>query len=269
MPRIAFSTCLLNPCLSGIALRSRGSRWSCERIFIAVVIATMSATFSLLWRVEVSSHSLPRLLHLRHVPLQKTTRLLPYFRWHKAYVKHTPLESCAVAARPSSISCTHSFSSKYCTKSDARADFKKDVTSPIEASAEPKKEEVMEEKLNIFQRYKKMFKEYWYVMLPVHIATSIVWFGSFFYLATCGVDVVPLLEFLGLPESVISPLRKSGLNYIATASAMYKLATPARYTVTLGGTSIAIRVLVKRGLIKPMPTSGKLRQMLRDKMKPQ
>lgn len=127
----------------------------------------------------------------------------------------------------------------------------------------------MEEKLSIFQRYKKMFKEYWYVMLPVHIATSIVWFGSFFYLATCGVDVVPILEFLGLPESVISPLRKSGLNYIATASAMYKLATPARYTVTLGGTSIAIRALVKRGLIKPMPTGGELRQMLRDKIKPQ
>lgn len=229
----------------------------------------MSTTFSLLWRVEVSTCRLPRLLHLRHIPLQKANRLLPYLRWHKAYIKPTSLQPCATAAGPSSLSCTHSFSSKYCTKSDARADFKKDVTSPLQASTEPEKEEVLEEKLNVFQRYKKMFKEYWYVMLPVHIATSIVWFGSFFYLATCGVDVVPILEFLGLPESVISPLRKSGLNYIATASAMYKLATPARYTVTLGGTSIAIRMLVKRGLIKPMPTGGELRQMLRDKMKPQ
>lgn len=84
-----------------------------------------------------------------------------------------------------------------------------------------------------------------------------------------GIDVVQIMEYLGLPESIISPLRKSGLNYIATASALYKLATPARYTVTLGGTSIAIRLLVKRGLIKPMPTRGELRQMLRDKMKPQ
>lgn len=91
-------------------------------------------------------------------------------------------------------------------------------------------------------------------------------FFSFFALHS-GVDVVPIMEYLGLPESVISPLRKSGLNYIATASAMYKLATPARYTVTLGGTSVAIRALVKRGLIKPMPTRGELRQMLRDKMK--
>ncbi|XP_065281397.1 uncharacterized protein C18orf19 homolog B [Dermacentor albipictus] len=229
----------------------------------------MSSTISLLWRIEVSSCRLPRLLHLRQIPLQKTSRLLPYLQWHKAYIKYSTLQCGVTSAKPSFLTSTCTFSSNYCTKSDSKADLKKDVASPLEASAEPKKDEVVEEKLNIFQRYKKMFKEYWYVMLPVHIATSIVWFGSFFYLATCGVDVVQILEYLGLPESIISPLRKSGLNYIATASALYKLATPARYTVTLGGTSIAIRLLVKRGLIKPMPTRGELRQMLRDKMKPQ
>lgn len=128
--------------------------------------------------------------------------------------------------------------------------------------------EVTEEKMRFFHRYHKMFKEYWYVMLPVHIATSIIWFGSFYYLATCGVDVVPLLEAVGLPDTLISPLRHSGLGYIATASAMYKLATPARYAVTLGGTSIAIRQLSRRGLIKPMPTKDQIKQMIKDKISP-
>lgn len=199
--------------------------------------------------------------------MQKTNRSLLYLQWHKTYIKHCPLGVGVTSTRPSVVYSSCTLSSKYCTKSNPRADQNRDVSSTLDTGAEPKKDEVVEERLNIFQRYKKMFKEYWYVMLPVHIATSIVWFGSFFYLATCGVDVVPIMEYLGLPESVISPLRKSGLNYIATASAMYKLATPARYTVTLGGTSVAIRVLVKRGLIKPMPTRGELRQMLRDKMK--
>lgn len=44
---------------------------------------------------------------------------------------------------------------------------------------EEKKDEV--QKLGIVARFKKMYKEYWYVLLPVHIATSAVWYGSFFY----------------------------------------------------------------------------------------
>lgn len=39
------------------------------------------------------------------------------------------------------------------------------------------------EKLSLFKRYKKMLKEYWYVLLPVHGVTSIFWFGGFYYAA--------------------------------------------------------------------------------------
>lgn len=39
------------------------------------------------------------------------------------------------------------------------------------------------EKLTLYQRLKKMYKEYWYVLIPVHLATSSVWFGGFYYLA--------------------------------------------------------------------------------------
>lgn len=40
--------------------------------------------------------------------------------------------------------------------------------------------ETKEEKLSLVQRFKKMYKDYWYVLIPVHIVTSVGWFGSFY-----------------------------------------------------------------------------------------
>ncbi|KAG0710632.1 Retrovirus-related Pol polyprotein from transposon RE1 [Chionoecetes opilio] len=40
-----------------------------------------------------------------------------------------------------------------------------------------------EEKLSIVQKFKLLYKQYWYVLIPVHIVTSIVWYGSFFIAA--------------------------------------------------------------------------------------
>lgn len=36
-------------------------------------------------------------------------------------------------------------------------------------------------KLGLFARFKKMAKDYWYVLIPVHVATSCVWLGAFYY----------------------------------------------------------------------------------------
>lgn len=36
-------------------------------------------------------------------------------------------------------------------------------------------------KLGLFARFKKMGKDYWYVLIPVHVATSAVWLGAFYY----------------------------------------------------------------------------------------
>lgn len=44
--------------------------------------------------------------------------------------------------------------------------------------------EGVEEKLSMTAKFKKMYKEYWYVLLPVHIATSSIWLGGFYYLST-------------------------------------------------------------------------------------
>ena len=42
----------------------------------------------------------------------------------------------------------------------------------------------VEEKLTLTAKFKKMYKEYWYVLLPVHVFTSCFWFTGFYYLST-------------------------------------------------------------------------------------
>jgi hypothetical protein len=36
-------------------------------------------------------------------------------------------------------------------------------------------------KVSLFQRFKQMYKDYWYVLIPVHVVTSIGWTGIFYY----------------------------------------------------------------------------------------
>ncbi|XP_055585901.1 protein FAM210A isoform X2 [Uranotaenia lowii] len=94
------------------------------------------------------------------------------------------------------------------------------------------------ENLGLFARFKKMAKEYWYVLIPVHCLTSVFWFGGFYYASKSGVDVIAVLESMGVSPKLIDPVRDSSLGHIAVAYLLYKIATPARYTITLGEAEI-------------------------------
>ncbi|XP_058503797.1 uncharacterized protein C18orf19 homolog A-like [Solea solea] len=122
---------------------------------------------------------------------------------------------------------------------------------------------LQDKSIGLFQRFKKTFKQYGKVMIPLHLVTSSVWFGSFYYAAMKGVNVVPFLEMIGLPESFVSLLRNSSSGYALTAYAMYKIATPARYTVTLGGTSLSVKYLRKHGYLSTPPP---VKEYFQDKM---
>jgi hypothetical protein len=39
------------------------------------------------------------------------------------------------------------------------------------------------QKLSLLQRFKQMYRDYWYVLVPVHLITSLGWFAGFYYLA--------------------------------------------------------------------------------------
>ena len=41
--------------------------------------------------------------------------------------------------------------------------------------------DIVDKKLGLIARFKKMTKEYWYVLIPVHCFTSCFWFGGFYY----------------------------------------------------------------------------------------
>lgn len=122
---------------------------------------------------------------------------------------------------------------------------------------------LQDKSIGLFQRFKKTFKQYGKVLIPVHLVTSSVWFGTFYYAAMKGVNVVPFLELIGLPESLVGLLRDSSSGYALTAYAMYKIATPARYTVTLGGTSLSVQYLRKHGYLSTPPP---VKEYFQDKM---
>merc|ERR1719481_23417 len=55
-----------------------------------------------------------------------------------------------------------------------------------------------QEKGGIIKKFKKMMKDYWYVLIPVHVATSLVWFGGGFVLQE---KVRDLLDTMGPPKT--------------------------------------------------------------------
>ncbi|NWI94547.1 F210A protein, partial [Pitta sordida] len=139
-----------------------------------------------------------------------------------------------------------------------------DTLKQSPAESDPLETDPLQDKsISLVQRFKKTFKQYGKVMIPVHLLTSTVWFGSFYYAAMNGVNVVPFLELIGLPDSVTNILKNSQSGNALTAYALYKIATPARYTVTLGGTSITVKYLRKNGY---MSTPPPVKEYLQDRM---
>nr|XP_014286684.1 protein FAM210A [Halyomorpha halys] len=159
----------------------------------------------------------------------------------------------------------------YCSKKPVECDDhkkenvlgKKDVESD-----DSKKESVPEKKLSIFKRFKAMYRDYWYVLVPVHLVTSAVWFGSFYYMASSGVDIAALAEMIHLSEATVEKIRTNSntlAGHLAVSYLLYKIFTPLRYTVTVGGTTISINYLKRWGYIKPIPKKDVIKKMFEEK----
>ncbi|KAK7802751.1 hypothetical protein U0070_005789 [Myodes glareolus] len=133
--------------------------------------------------------------------------------------------------------------------------------TPSEKKEEP--DPLQDKSISLYQRFKKTFRQYGKVLIPVHLVTSGIWFGTFYYAAIKGVNVIPFLEVIGLPDSVVDILKNSQSGNALTAYAMFKIATPARYTVTLGGTSFTVKYLRSHGY---MSTPPPVKEYLQDRM---
>ncbi|KAG8442239.1 hypothetical protein GDO86_011147 [Hymenochirus boettgeri] len=87
------------------------------------------------------------------------------------------------------------------------------------AEADP----IQDKSVGLIQRFKRTFKQHGKVLIPVHLVTSSFWFGSFYYAAMKGVNVVPFLEYIGLPDGIVNILKNSQGGNALTAYAMYKV----------------------------------------------
>ncbi|XP_012256720.2 protein FAM210A [Athalia rosae] len=105
-------------------------------------------------------------------------------------------------------------------------------------------------KPNVFQKMKQMTKDYWHVLLPVHIFTSIGWMLIFYSAAKNSVDVIWIMEKFHCPERFIEALRGSSAGFWAVAYALYKIFTPLRYMVTVAGTTLGVKYLTRLGYLK-------------------
>ncbi|XP_006876644.1 PREDICTED: protein FAM210A-like [Chrysochloris asiatica] len=181
---------------------------------------------------------------------------------------HLSAARCVVKGRKSFSIQTPLLRVLHCKQWEQNILSKRVVSSNATSQGTPtgKKEEpdpLQDKSISLYQRFKKTFRQYGKVLIPVHLITSGVWFGIFYYAAIKGVNVVPFLELIGLPDSIVNILKNSQSGNALTAYALFKIATPARYTVTLGGTSFTVKYLRSHGY---MSTPPPVKEYLQDRM---
>lgn len=67
------------------------------------------------------------------------------------------------------------------------------------------------------------------------------------------------MEYLHLSEKYIELIKNSNAGDFAVTYALYKVFTPIRYTVTVGGTTLAIKSIKKLGYLHLIRPSAKVK----------
>ena len=83
-----------------------------------------------------------------------------------------------------------------------------------------------------------------------------------------GFDLIPLLEKFHAPDAVVhffQQFSKQAVKDLAVALAFYKVLTPLRYMATVACTVPSIKFLVRRELIKPVPSRQRLKEIIQTK----
>ncbi|OAD61134.1 Angiotensin-converting enzyme, partial [Eufriesea mexicana] len=107
-------------------------------------------------------------------------------------------------------------------------------------------------KVTLFQKMKQMTKDYWHILMPIHLMTSVCWITIFYITMKSGVDIANILEYMHCNQKYIETLKSSNAGSWALAYLLYKILTPLRYTVTIGFTTMVIKRLRKYGMMKPL-----------------
>ncbi|EDV57584.2 protein FAM210B, mitochondrial [Drosophila erecta] len=108
-------------------------------------------------------------------------------------------------------------------------------------------------KLSKKEQLKRAFKEYGATIVVFHVVISVISLGGFYALASCGINLVPVLEYLGMGSSAFAEKVATGSTFVV-AFAVHKIFAPARISITLGITPFIVRYLRSKGLLKPKGT---------------
>ncbi|BFF93980.1 uncharacterized protein DMAD_11719 [Drosophila madeirensis] len=111
-----------------------------------------------------------------------------------------------------------------------------------------------EAKLSKKDKLKQAFKEYGTTIIAFHVGISLISLGGFYLLVSSGINLVPVLEFLGITSAAIAEKVATGSTFVV-AYAVHKVFAPARISITLGSTPFIVRFLRSKGFLKPKPKS--------------
>lgn len=67
-----------------------------------------------------------------------------------------------------------------CNNNNSNSEINKSSDSGTDETTEKEDDQ---KKLTLFQKFKAMYRDYWYVLVPVHCLTSVFWFGGFYFAA--------------------------------------------------------------------------------------
>ncbi|XP_055303013.1 uncharacterized protein LOC129568769 isoform X2 [Sitodiplosis mosellana] len=104
-------------------------------------------------------------------------------------------------------------------------------------------------------KLKNAIKDYGSTVLVFHIAISLVSLGIFYQLVNSGLDMVAILEYLGLgsTSSTITNNVASGASTFVVAYAIHKVFAPFRISITLVSAPFIVRYLRNKGILSMKP----------------
>jgi len=133
---------------------------------------------------------------------------------------------------------------------DASCDDKKQEEEQTESTPAAKKDEQLSTK----DKLKQAVRDYGATVIVFHVTMSLTSLGFFYLLVSSGLDVVSIIEKLGIGFSV-SKIAE-GASQFVVAYAIHKVFAPLRITITLGVTPLIVRKLRSMGILKVKPKSS-------------
>lgn len=97
-----------------------------------------------------------------------------------ALTAHAAILSPLLVTKYRSYARLSTKSTATCPSTANKTDTKSSSTATVSSSNELFGEAA---NMGLFAKFKHMYKQYWYVLIPVHVITSIGWFGGFYYLS--------------------------------------------------------------------------------------